>query len=96
MDQEEYPKQTLEKYGMAESKPKYTPLLHGITLLQAQAPATMEERKYMQDKPYREMLGSLMYAQVGTRPNIAYAITSLSRFMTNSGKAHWLALLHIM
>ena len=55
-----------------------------------------EERKYMQDKPYREALGSLMYAQVGTRPDIAYAITSLTRFMTNPGKAHWLALLHIM
>ena len=57
---------------------------------------TEEDWQYMKDKPYSEVLGSLMYAQVGTRPDIAFAITSLSRFMTNPGKPHWLALLHMM
>lgn len=95
LDQEEYLKRTLEKFGMAECTPKYTPLPPGLVLSRTQAPATKEDRLYMKDKPYCEALGSLMYAQIGTRPDIAFAITSLSRFMSNPGKPHWLALLHV-
>ena len=62
LDQEEYLKRTLEKYGMAECTQKYTPLPPGITLSQMQAPSTDKERAYMLDKPYREVLGLLMYA----------------------------------
>lgn len=95
LDQEEYLKRTLEKFGMAECTPKYTPLPPGLVLSRTQAPATEEDRLYMKDKPFCEALGSLMYAQIGTRPDIAFAITSLSRFMSNPGKPHWLALLHV-
>ncbi len=34
------------------------------------------------------MLGALMYAALGTRPDIAYAVSTLSRFSTNPGPAH--------
>jgi hypothetical protein len=34
-------------------------------------------------------IGSLMYAMVCTRPNIAHAMGALSRFMLNPGKQHW-------
>ena len=50
----------------------------------------------MQDKPYIEALGSTMYAQIGTHPDIAYVVALLSRFGLNPGKAYWLALLHIL
>lgn len=50
----------------------------------------------MANKPYKEVLGLLMYAQVGTRPDLAFAITSLSWFMSNPGKQHWLALLYVV
>jgi hypothetical protein len=30
-----------------------------------------------------------MYAMVCTRPDIAYAVGVVSRFMTNPGEAHW-------
>jgi hypothetical protein len=30
-----------------------------------------------------------MYACLATRPNIAYAITTLSKFVSNPGKDHW-------
>ena len=78
LDQEEYLKRTLEKFGMAECTPKYTPLPPGIILSRSQALTTEEDRQYMKDKPYSEVLGSLMYAQVRTRPDIAFAITCLS------------------
>ncbi|MCO5556931.1 hypothetical protein L7F22_010486 [Adiantum nelumboides] len=39
--------------------------------------------------PYASACGSLMYAMVATRPDIAYAVGVVSRFMSNPGKKHW-------
>ena len=41
--------------------------------------------------PYASAVGSLMYAMVCTRPDIAHAVGLLSRFMSNPGKEHWTA-----
>lgn len=38
---------------------------------------------------YHEAVGSLMYAALGTRPDIAYAVQTVSRFARNPGLAHW-------
>ena len=43
----------------------------------------------MVDVPYRELIGGLMYLAVCTRPDIAYAVGVLSRFMMNPGMGHW-------
>ncbi|MCO5576798.1 hypothetical protein L7F22_030618 [Adiantum nelumboides] len=39
--------------------------------------------------PYASACGSLMYAMVATRPNIAHAVGVVSKFMSNPGKKHW-------
>ena len=39
--------------------------------------------------PYASVVGSLMYAMVCTRLDIAHAMEVLSRFMSNPGKEHW-------
>ena len=38
---------------------------------------------------YQSAVGSLMYAMVCTRPDIAYAVGVVSWFMSNPGEAHW-------
>jgi len=43
----------------------------------------------MQDVPYHEAVGSLMYASLGTQPDISFAVQTLSRFASNPGLAHW-------
>jgi hypothetical protein len=43
----------------------------------------------MKKVPYREAIGSLMYASVATRPDITYAVSALSRFLDNPGDIHW-------
>ena len=39
--------------------------------------------------PYREAVGSLMYAAIATRPDIAFAVSMLSQFLDNPGPRHW-------
>ncbi|GJV90022.1 retrotransposon protein, putative, ty1-copia subclass [Tanacetum coccineum] len=38
---------------------------------------------------YANAVGSLMYLMVCTRPDIAYAVSVISRFLANPGKNHW-------
>ena len=44
--------------------------------------------KEMSKVPYASIVGSLMYAMVCTRPDIALAVGVVSRFLTNHGKEH--------
>ena len=45
---------------------------------------------------YANVVSSLMYDMVCTRPDIAYSVSLVSRFMSNTGKVHWKALEWIM
>ena len=42
-----------------------------------------------------EAIGSLMYTLVATRPNITFAILTLSQFLDNLGEVHWDTVKHI-
>ena len=60
-----------------------------IKLTSVQSPSTTEEIAKMRNIPYHEAVGSLMYASLGTRPDITYAVQTVSRFAINPGPAHW-------
>ena len=49
----------------------------------------------MQSIPYAPAIGSLVYAMVATRPNIAHAVRIVSRFIHDPCRAHWNTLKHI-
>ena len=50
----------------------------------------------MERVPYASTVGSLIYAMVCTRPDIAYAVGVVSRFLSNPGREHWNAVKWIM
>nr|GEX26319.1 retrovirus-related Pol polyprotein from transposon TNT 1-94 [Tanacetum cinerariifolium] len=52
--------------------------------------------KRMSKVPYANAVGSLMYLMVCTRPDIAYAISIVSRYLANPGKNHWEAVKWIL
>ena len=54
-----------------------------------QCPKTEEEKEEMSKIPYRKFLGKLLYLMLGTRPDIAFAVSALSRFANDPGKPHW-------
>ena len=45
---------------------------------------------------YSRILGSIMYVMNCTRPDIAYAISKLSRYTSNPGKHHWKAIIRVL
>ncbi len=45
----------------------------------------------MADKPYRALVGSLLFAAVCTRTDISQAVAALCRFQQNPGPEHWKA-----
>ena len=60
-----------------------------LKLSKEHSPKTVEERDHMALVPYASAVGSLMYAMVCTRPDIAHAVGVVSRYMANPGKEHW-------
>ncbi|CAM8953748.1 unnamed protein product [Rhodiola kirilowii] len=96
LSQAEYIKKILERFSMQDAKPVKIPLGNQITLSIRDSPKDQEERDYMQKTPYASAIGSLMYAMVCTRPDIAHAVGVVSRFMGNPGKKHWEAVKWIL
>ncbi len=45
--------------------------------------------------PYQQAVGSLMYAMLCTRPDLAYPISVLSQHMANLSMEHWMAVKRI-
>ena len=50
----------------------------------------------MEDVPYASAVGSIMYAMVGSRQDLAYAVGLVSRYMGRPIKEHWSAVKWIM
>jgi hypothetical protein len=52
-------------------------------------PSSDEECDLMARTPYRSLIRSLMYLAIGTRPDIAYTIQQLCKFLDCYGHVHW-------
>lgn len=81
---------------MQDCKPTDTPVAKGDKFSLSQCPKNDYERKEMQNVPYASALGSLMYAQVCTRPDIAYIVGMLGRYLHNPGMDHWKAVKRVL
>ena len=44
---------------------------------------------------YRQLIGSLLY-MVHTRPDICYAVSDMSQFMSDPRHVHWVAAKHVL
>ena len=79
----------IHRFGFEDLKPITTPMDPNAKLSTAQNPSTGAQYAAMWNIPYREAVVMLMYAMLGTRPDISYAVTMVSKFSSNPGMAHW-------
>ncbi|KAK1594668.1 hypothetical protein QYE76_008240 [Lolium multiflorum] len=84
-----YLDKNLKKFRMDESKKGFLPMLPGKVLSKTQGPATADERERMSKIPYASAVGSIMYAMLCTRPDIAHAVSLTSRYQSDPGMEHW-------
>ncbi len=71
-------------------------MVHGVSLTKAQCPSTPEERDRMSRIPYTSAIGSIMYAMLCTRPDVLYALSMTSRYQSDPGEQHWVAVKNIL
>jgi hypothetical protein len=60
-----------------------------------QAPKSAAEFAAMRDVPYRDAVSALNWAALSTRPDIAFAVSTVARFAANPGPVHWEAVKRI-
>jgi len=70
---------------MPNAKLVFSPLAEHHKLSINQYPTSKKEKEVMNKVRYQSAVGSLMYAMVCTRPDIAYAVGVVSGFMSNPG-----------
>ena len=59
-------------------------------------PTSAEDITYMEQLPYRQILGALNYLTCTIRIDISFPVNYLSRFMDNPGRPHWDQLLNTL
>ncbi|XP_052181870.1 secreted RxLR effector protein 161-like [Diospyros lotus] len=91
LSQSGYLKKVISLFDMEGCKPVSTPIPPHFKLQAVKGNLPKEEADYMKKVPYSNAVGSLMYAMISTRPDIAYGVSLVSRFMCNPSKEHWSA-----
>jgi hypothetical protein len=81
--QGKYTVEILKKFGMTDCKSMPTPMVMNLKKMNEASSDSGEIDPHL----YRQMIGSLLYL-VNTRPDICYAVSVLSQFMSQSRQTH--------
>ena len=84
-----YVEKVLNHFGYTDCESSPTPYDPSVTLRK-------NKRIGIDQLRYSKIIGSLMYLSSAMRPDISFAISKLSRFMSNPGSDHWHALERVM
>jgi hypothetical protein len=89
LSQKAYLEKVLKKFNMHASKATPVPIQKGDKFGLFQCPRNQYEIDQMKAVPYASAVGSLQYAQVCTRPDLAFVTGVLRRYQSNTGIEHW-------
>ena len=89
LTQQLYNEMVVDRFNMSNAKCSTTPekISHELSL--SQCPTTVEEKEAMLAIPYKSAIGSLLYATISTRPDIAHSTGMLARYLHNPAREHW-------
>ena len=88
LSQETYINKVLERFRMKNCSPSVSPIVKGDRFNLDQCPKNDLEMEQMKNIPHVSTVGSMMYAQVYTRPDIAFVVGMLGRYQSNPGFDH--------
>ena len=83
-----YIEQIVKRFGMKNFKRGLILMRHRIILSRSMAPKTPEDRSCMNKIPYASAIGSIMYAMLCARPDIAHALSVTNRYQVDLGLEH--------
>uniref|UniRef100_A0AAV1V4L9 Reverse transcriptase Ty1/copia-type domain-containing protein n=1 Tax=Peronospora matthiolae TaxID=2874970 RepID=A0AAV1V4L9_9STRA len=89
MCQRRYVEDVLKRFGISDCKAVTSPTGISSRLIPSTAATKI-------DAPFREAVGALMHLMTATRPDIAFAVSYVSRFMENPQVEHWMAVKRIL
>ncbi|KAL9293378.1 putative RNA-directed DNA polymerase [Arabidopsis thaliana] len=89
LSQGNYLEKVLKMFGMLEARPVITPTAAHFKLRSLLEEEKKTEAIHMERIPYASVVGSLMYVMVGARPDLAFVVGFISRFISSLGKEHW-------
>jgi Reverse transcriptase (RNA-dependent DNA polymerase) len=95
LTQTSYIKSVLDRFGILECKPTQTPMTDPVPLMMKQS-RTEDEASQMKAVPYHEAIGSVLCLAVRTRPDIAVAVSILSKHVREPRPAHWVGVKRIL
>ncbi|GAA5936889.1 hypothetical protein JCM1841_005337 [Sporobolomyces salmonicolor] len=92
LSQRAYLKTVLARLGQAECHTAPTPMIPNQQLIPA-LPDFADDPSLR--RRYLQAVGSLMYAMLGTRPDLAHSVGILGRFSSRPSPAHWAAVVRV-
>ena len=92
MTQSHYLQGVLKKFGMDQCKPRYTP----CELKPSTEPTNTDNNMEEDNRRYREIVGSLVYAMTTTRPDLSWVVTKLSQHLVSPDHSDWIMLKHVL
>ena len=96
LSQQKYIENILERFNMKICKPSFTPMEANVKLSRDMCPQTLKEKQIMAKIPYRSIVGCLVYAMICTRPDIAFAVGTVSQYFEDPDGKHWSVVKRIM
>jgi len=93
--QKAYIERMLERFKMTDCNPAKTPMELNAKVELARKMESLNEPK-MENVPYLEAVGSLLYVSQISRPDIAHAVNAVSSYSKEPKWHHWLAIKRIM
>lgn len=88
INQRAYIESMVEKFGLTGAKRVSTPMDPNTHFSIQQRLSSLMQPTHMENVPYSEVIGSVFWPTVVLRPNIAFAVRTLSQFIQNLGQAH--------
>lgn len=93
--QSKYIADKLKQFNMEHCKPIATPMEIGQKFLPSPCTSITTNNPNEDSFPYKEAVGSLVYAMTCTRPDICYAVMRISQHLQNPTPIHWIAVKRI-